>query len=98
MSEKPITPKEAAKNKTVPEAVIEAFNLLIAENMSGNCAVVFQNDVVKLLEKKGYDRSEIFDKSYLDIENLYEAAGWKVVYDKPGYNETYSANFTFTKK
>jgi hypothetical protein len=34
----------------------------------------------------------------MDFEPFYEKAGWKVVYDKPGYCESYAANFTFTRK
>jgi hypothetical protein len=42
-------------------------------------------------------RAFIFSKGYLNFEELYEAQGWKVVYDKPAYNESYKANFTFIK-
>lgn len=44
------------------------------------------------------DRQEIFDNCWLDVEDIFEEVGWKVVYDKPGYNESYPANFEFTKK
>jgi hypothetical protein len=47
---------------------------------------------------KAYFQSEVYAKGWLNFEAIYEEAGWKVVYDKPGYNETYDANFTFTKK
>ena len=33
----------------------------------------------------------------MDIESIYRADGWGVYYDKPGYNETYTATFEFTK-
>jgi len=45
--------------------------------------------------KKGLNRAEIFDKGWLNVEEVYRAAGWAVEYDKPGFNESYSATFTF---
>lgn len=41
---------------------------------------------------------EVFKKGWLNVEYLFRAAGWEVQYDKPGYNETYEAYFTFSKK
>ncbi len=32
---------------------------------------------------------------WLNVEELYRAQGWTVTYDKPGYNESYPATFTF---
>jgi hypothetical protein len=44
-------------------------------------------------------RKDIFDKGWLDIEDIYRAADWVVAYDKPGFNEThFEANYTFSKK
>jgi len=107
----PITPSEAIEKKQqiVPEFVFEAFNELIARNLSGGYATVKQDDVVALILKKmnsvsvtwegmGEDRARIFDEHWLDIEPLYKKAGWVVKYDSPGYNETYAATFTFKKK
>ena len=35
----------------------------------------------------------------MDIEPVFEQAGWKVDFDRPGYNEgPYDAYFQFTKK
>lgn len=43
-------------------------------------------------------RQEIFDNGWLDIETVYEDSGWSVEYDKPGYNESYEASWTFKPK
>ena len=93
---KPISPKEVAgeKIRQMPDAVLEAFNELIARGGSGYVTVM-QKDVVALMVKKGLSRSEIFDNGWLDVEDIYRKAGWIVEYDKPGYNETYDAYFTF---
>jgi beta-lactam-binding protein with PASTA domain len=100
MTIKPISPNEISEKKkqSFPDAVLEAFNEIIAQNYSNGQSIVKQEDVVKLMVKKGVKRADIFGMHYLDIEPVYEAQGWKVEYDKPGYNETYDANFTFKKK
>lgn len=96
----PITPSEAKglyKGRPIPEAVFESFNELLSKKGS-NYITIKQNDVVNLMVAKGLDKNEIFEKNYLDIEDYYRAMGWKVEYDRPGYNETYEAYFTFTAK
>jgi len=99
MSVSPIKPNEIAgrKEETFPDAVLESFNQLIAEKFSGNSATIEQDDVLKLMVDKGLDRDEIFRRGWLDVEDVYRAAGWHVEYDKPGYNETYPATFTFRR-
>ena len=83
--------------KDFPDAVFDAFNELIAQKFSGGSATIKQDDVVALMVQKGLDRQEIFDKGWLDVERVYRSQGWKVQYDKPGYNESYAANFTFSR-
>lgn len=100
MNVKPITPEEVVdkKKNQMPNFVFEAFNELIAKNYSGNSATVKQDDAVALIMEKGdIDRQSVFDRSYLDVEDIYRDAGWKVEYDKPAYCETYAATFKFSK-
>lgn len=89
------------KQKHIPEFVFDAFNELIATGFNGRSARVEQKDVIERIQfYAGYgeiDRQEIFDKGYLNIEDIYREAGWKVEYDKPGYNETYGAYWIFKK-
>lgn len=98
----PITPDEAKARKEtdIPDEVIEAFNELLIKNHSigTNSIAIGQDEVVALIVKKGLNRSDIFDKHWLDVEDVYRAAGWIVDYDKPGYNEDYSAYFTFKRR
>jgi gamma-glutamylcysteine synthetase len=56
--------------------------------------------IIEVFQREGKEISskEIYDKKYLDIESLYKKHGWVVVYDKPGYSETYDPYWTFTKK
>jgi hypothetical protein len=98
----PIKPSEVAniRNANIPEFVFSAFNELIAKNFSGKQALVMQNSAISLiiaLSPEPISREKIFAERWLDVENAYEQAGWKVVYDKPAYNESYEANFTFSR-
>jgi len=97
---KPIKPGEVADKKKIdiPDAAFEAFNELIAENYNGRTATVYQDKVVERMAAKGLNRNEIFKKGWLDVEEIYGKTGWKVEYDKPGYNEDYAAHFIFTNR
>lgn len=100
---KPITPTEAGriKFKNLPPQVIKAWNELIAKNFDGKESIVYFSDAVTQLVKACNNlktREEIIDSGYLDIESVYRNFGWTVVFDKPGYNETYKAKYIFKVK
>jgi methanogenic corrinoid protein MtbC1 len=40
-------------------------------------------------------KSDIFKNGWLNVEEVYRAAGWNVNYTKPAYNETGRAYFSF---
>lgn len=97
----PVRPEDVSKGnvKNFPPGVIEAFNELIRENFLGSGSATFkQDEVVARIKKKGIDEKEAFKKGWLDVEDLYRLAGWAVEYDKPAFNETYDATFTFRVK
>ena len=97
----PIRPEHMPKQKReqIPDLIIETVNKLIAEkwNTDTREAIVYQDDILKAIGKK-LDHDEIFDKHWLDIEDIYCAQGWKVVYDSPAYCESYPAYFVFSIK
>lgn len=97
---KAIKPSEIAgrKAKSMPPAVLESFNELIAENFSGGSATVVQKDVVKRMVSKGLKSADIYENGWLDVEGIFEKNGWSVHYDKPGYCESYDAFFEFESK
>jgi len=97
---RPIRPDEVAQAKVFPKAVFAAFNELIAEKYQSRRAVIRQDAVIERILAKDptLRRGDIFDKGWLDVEDLYRAQGWIVEYDKPGYCETYEATFTFTSE
>lgn len=94
----PMSPAEAmeAQTQQIPEEVYVAFNSLISRRIMNGRATVHQNEVLAQLESQGMNRREIFNNHWLDVENSYRDLGWKVEYDKPGYNETYEAFFVFS--
>lgn len=96
----PIKPEDVAveKQRTIPDEVFSSFNELIAQKWDGHSATIKQDDVVALIVKKGLSKKEISDKGWLDVEDAYRSFGWYVEYDKPGYNESYPATFTFKRK
>ena len=93
----PLSPAEmqALQTEQIPDEVFVAFNALISRRIMGGRATVHQNEVLALLEEQGMNRREIFDNHWLDVEDSYREQGWKVEYDKPGYNESYEAYFVF---
>ena len=98
---KPIKPSEVTKTKyqILPNEVFEAFNELIAKDYSNGLARVGQQEVVNLIKSKlNISSKEVYCNNYLDIEEIYEDAGWDVSYDKPGFNESYPASWIFRAK
>lgn len=93
---RPISPSEAKEQKVLPEFVIEAINELIRENMT-DCGYfdILQKDIISRVKTK---TDMDFDDRWLHFIAVYEAWGWSISYDRPGYTETYSAYYRFTVK
>lgn len=83
-----IKPNEVSKTRAKhwPEAVFNVINDLIAGNWNGQSATFTLETLKTRLDEAGYH-----DKQFWDFEDIYEEAGWKVLFDKPGYNENYKA-------
>jgi len=95
---KPISPEDAGKTRVIPDAVIEAFNETIEKHFYDGTAQFTQDEVEKLIVKKGIKASEIYKNHWMDVEDTYRRAGWIVEYEKSGYNETSPDTFTFKRK
>ena len=96
----PITPEQVVSKKAelIPGGVIEAFNELITKNFNGSSSTVKQSDAVALImQKMDCARDKVFSEHWLDVEILFRDAGWRVEYDKPGFNESYDATFKFSR-
>lgn len=99
VSIRPISPKEAMGHcyGNIPSEVIDTWNKMIVKKLSNGTAVIRQAEIVKAICKEmSVKPIFIYAQRWLDIETLYRKRGWKVEYDKPGYNETYEPTFTFT--
>jgi hypothetical protein len=97
-----ITPDEATEQAAaapnIPDQVFAVFNELIVKNLRDGEARVLQDDAVTAISGAlTVERQDVFDNHWLDVEDAYRAQGWVVDYDKPCYNETYSAFFTFRR-
>jgi hypothetical protein len=93
----------------IPAWVIDVFKAEIALKIHNGKAIIKQDDIILKVaaampaEIAGDMDTEsrrrfIFDKQWLDVEAVFRAANWKVVYDKPHYSENYSPYFEFTAK
>lgn len=114
MSVKPLSPGQVAETKQIPHEVISTVNELLQEKFNGHSCWLGQDEVIdwalqKFKESGGatfnsrYEKVEVtrqmlFDRGWLNFEVLFRAHGWDVMYDKPGYNETYPANWKFTSR
>lgn len=99
---KPLTPSEAVAGKEyqIHPGMIEAVNSILVEKYTAGRCNIPQKDILErfLAAYPDVTAKEVFDKHWMDIENVYEKYGWKVVYDKPGYNESGEPVFRFTPK
>lgn len=96
---KPITPSQAKGSRVLPDQVMIVWNDAITLNLCGGHATIKQKDIVdQLMATMKASRQEVFDNKWLNVEEIFRAVGWKVTYDKPGYNESYDAAFTFEEK
>lgn len=100
IKDRPIKPEEVRARRIdfIPSIIFETINTMICEKFDGKYATLKQEDILNRVcnESSGLTRQEIFNKHYLDIiKSFYREQGWKVEYDKPGYNESYPATFKF---
>ena len=90
-----------AKAGTIPSFVIEAVNDLLSMRFTAGPCVIRQDEVIAaamriaMRETDAIARSAFFSNHWLDFEPIYQARGWKVTYDKPGFNESYEPSWTF---
>ncbi len=103
----PLSPNNVTtrKQSIIPDVVIECFNELIAQNYGDDSSTFKQIEVADLICLKmrqqghpDFNNRVIYDKHWLDVESIYRGKGWIVEYDKPGFNESYDATFTFKRR
>jgi hypothetical protein len=97
----PIKPDEVSVPKPeIPDFVITAFNTLIQKKWNGEVAIISQNEAVNEIKKlmpDSYKESDIFDNHWLDVEDLFLAAGWDVIFHKRHYYDPEEDYYKFCK-
>lgn len=98
---RPLSPGDARKEhrRGIPDEVLTVVNEHLARG-GGKCVTIVQKQLVEEITARfpSLTREALFKNGWLDIEGTYEAAGWSVTYDKPGYCETYDASWQFEPK
>jgi hypothetical protein len=97
----PVKPHELSP--TVPNAVIDAVNHILAEKCRDmdKPIMIRQDEIIERIQHNDHTltREIIFEKKYLDFEKVYESMGWEVEYTKPDYTErSFPSYFTFKAK
>jgi hypothetical protein len=91
-----ITPAQlrARRRKDIPQWVIDVVNELLVENCNSRTYCIIHQDSIidAILEREpGLVRSDVFKHGYLDFEEIFAEAGWRVQYYKqfgiPSYFE-----------
>jgi hypothetical protein len=95
----PIKPYEVGSKKAdlLPDVVIESLNYLIDTHFVNKRAFIYADHARDFVKAKCKEHNIHFEDYFMDIEEAYRAAGWKVKYGGPAYNETYRASYEFSK-
>ena len=99
---KPITPEDCIDE--IPSDVITAFNTLIKKNYRKGRSTFTRyeivNEIINIMGNKlgtNYDiqRKTIFDRGYLDVEEMFQKYMWNVFYYQEDVSRPY---FVFDRK
>lgn len=104
LSVKPISPKQANVDfkSALDPLMIKAVNNLLTKDAHSNFIRIKQKDIVaeykRLHTVNGTEPLDVFKTNQLEFEDIFKEAGWKVSYDKPGWDESYDPAFDFEAK
>jgi len=92
----PIKPEEiqAKKIATIPNAILQAVNELIALKWNGHSAKVERREIVERYSKitgaadNRATMENLFFAHAFEFESAYQNEGWYVVYNKPGVGDS----------
>lgn len=100
----PVSPTDVIRGRSsaAHPDVVEVINSLLFRVAhvvdSSVSATLRQDEVVAGLVSRGHSREDIFANHLLDFEAAFRAAGWVVVYEKPGFNESGEPSWRFSRK
>lgn len=90
----PIRPEDV-KAHSRDDTIIEIVNKMIEQEWDGTRAQLYLRDVADAyMHLTGLSA---YAQKVLSFEQIYRDAGWKVVFDKPAYNDSYPAIYTFSR-
>lgn len=104
---KPIRPEEIIEKKinSIPDAMFQAVNELLARNWNGSESVIRKDDLLNRyfeITGKTNDRpthDEIYKFRWLDFEDAYREVGWVVNYEQPSYGDSdFEPYYKFERK
>lgn len=98
---KPLTPEEVASQKEhqIHPQIIASINELLVTHYIPGTITIKQQEILDLFlgrTSEDWTLNRVFKEKQLNIESVYKKYGWKVEYDKPGFNESGEAFFKFT--
>jgi hypothetical protein len=98
----PLSPDEVLRKgkDRIPEQVYDVFNELLMERWNGLSQVTIHQEEVMhalLIRLAPIKRQEIYDRHWLDIEDIYRRYGWDVTFDRPDPGESGAAHWLFSK-
>lgn len=99
---KPVSPKDVddavVLGANIPSPVVEVVNELLLSLGGGQHTILKMGVVIeRVVARSDITRAELFANKWLDFEPMYRAAGWEVVFEKPGYGESYDPFWKFVK-
>ena len=104
---KPIRPSEISKVKQASPympLVIAGFNTIIAKHFDGKQSHFKQDEALKEIIKNfnaadvPMPRARLFDENMMDVEPIFETAGWIAKYDGGDPYDSSPITWTFKKK
>jgi hypothetical protein len=105
-----IKPNEvmATVASSIPEFVIEVFNDLIKKHFNGYSARFDLEEaklaVIEAIKKNNPEhahlgdrehRSFLMERRYMDVEPVFEKAGWKVEFNKQCIGDNFASHYVF---
>jgi len=102
---KPLSPDDIMEglDDIIPGFIIEAVNNLLKKKFRGSSCSIKQKDIeseiinIAFKEGKEITSGDIYDNKWMDFEAIFIKVGWKVIYHKPDYTESYDSYFDFKK-
>ena len=100
--ENPISPDDISDNKEkyIHQTIIKTVNKILKERYNlGSTVDIKISEISKPFFEAHpeIDEDKAWKAKMFDIEDAYRKFGWKVSYDRPGWDESYEGFYKFSK-